>query len=117
MLDDLVTQLRSMLEDDNKQTRLVTCRVLTKIFCEVGQSCDQDFLHNMYPDFLKRLDDSCDDIRVAMCKTFVAYFDCFKDGYEVGLYRAHLEAIYQGLLVHLDDPEKRIQDAVYGKLS
>ena len=69
----------------------------------------------MYPDLLKRMDDSSDDIRVAVAITFQTYFDCFESDYNVSLYRAHLEAIYKGLLVHLDDPEHRVQEAVMGK--
>ena len=49
-----------------------------------------------------------------MAKTFLTYFDCFKDGYDACLYKAHLEALYTGLLVHLDDPDRNIQEAVLG---
>ena len=114
VMEDLLTQLRSCLEDDNVSTRLVTCRAIMHIFNTVGPALDRDRLHNMYPDLLKRLDDASDDVRVATCKTFVTYFDCFGEDYEASLYRAHLEAIYKGLLVHLDDPDSRIQEAVLG---
>jgi dynein assembly factor 5 len=70
----------------------------------------------MYPELLKRLDDSNDEIRVAVSKTFMAYFQCFDEGFDVGLYSAHLEAIYKGLLVHLDDPDAKIQHAILGKI-
>ena len=113
--EDLLTQLRSVIEDDNKQTRLIACRVMTKVFNLAGNSLDHDRLHNMYPDLLKRMDDSSDDVRVAVAATFQSYFACFQNDYNVGLYKAHLEAIYRGLLVHLDDPEPRIQEAVLGK--
>ena len=76
--DELLTRMRSTMEDDNKSTRLVTVRVLGHLFVLLGQSLNQDQLHNMYPDLLKRMDDSCDDIRVAMCVTFVAYFASFQ---------------------------------------
>ena len=46
---------------------------------------------------------------------FQAYFGCFMNGYDVNLYRAHLEALYRGLLVHMDDPDTPIQEAVLGK--
>ena len=108
-------QLRSTLEDDKSNTRLLSCRILTHLFTALSTHLDQHELHNMYPDPLKRLDDSNDDIRRAICKTFVAYFDCFESGYDVSLYHAHLEALYKGLLVHLDDPDESIQDAVLGK--
>ena len=38
----------------------------------------------------------------------------FQENYNVSLYSAHLEALYKGLLIHLDDPETRIQEAVLG---
>jgi dynein assembly factor 5 len=63
------------------------------------------------------MDDSSDDIRRATCATLIVYFDCFESGYNVALYRAHLEAMYKGLLVHLDDPEASIQEAVLGGLA
>ena len=34
----------------------------------------------------------------------------------MSLYSAHLEALYKGLLIHLDDPEARIQEAVLGAI-
>ena len=70
----------------------------------------------MYPDFLKRLDDNSDEVRVAAARAFQAHFGCFDD-FQVSLYRAHLESIYQGLLVHLDDQEATIQQAILGMLS
>ena len=113
-MEELLTQLRSTLEDDSKDTRLISCRVLLHLFSTVGRDLDQDRLHNLYPDLLKRLDDSSDDIRIAMAQTFSAYIECFRDNYDVILYRAHIEAIYNGLLVHLDDPDRPIQQAVAG---
>ena len=114
VMEELMTQLRSTLEDDNMSTRLVTCRVMTRILSTVGTSLDDHRLHNMYPDLLKRLDDSNDDVRIAITDTWIAYLACFQDDYQVALYRAHLEAMYKGLLIHLDDPDPRIQDAMLG---
>lgn len=104
------------MEDDNKNTRLVACRVMTRTFDLAGSSVNQDRLHNMYLDLLKRLDDSNDEIRITVSRTFLAYLDCFQQAYDVQLYRAHLEAMYKGLLVHLDDPDERIQEAILGKI-
>jgi dynein assembly factor 5, axonemal len=114
VMEDLLTQLRSTLEDDSKDTRLIACRIMLHLFTTVGRDLDQDRLHNIYPDLLKRLDDSSDDIRIAAARAFSAYMDCFRDNYDVILYRAHIEAIYSGLLVHLDDPDGSIQQAISG---
>ena len=116
LAEELVVQLRSCLEDDNKGTRLVTCHVLSQIFRVVGDDLEKDtHLYNMYPDLLKRLDDAGDDVRIAAAETFSAYFGCLRPQYDVGLYRAHLEEIYKGLLIHLDDPNETIQLAILGK--
>ncbi|KAL3876674.1 hypothetical protein ACJMK2_034478 [Sinanodonta woodiana] len=117
VVDELLTQMISLLDDSNKTTRLVTCRVLTRIFDLMGTSIDQDRLHTIYLDLLKRLDDSNDEIRVTVAKTFLAYIDCFTKPYDAGLYRAHLETLYRGLLIHLDDPEPKIQEAILGVLT
>lgn len=114
-MEELLTQLRSTLEDDDRDSRLLSCRILLHMFTTVGRQLDQDRLHNVYPDLLKRLDDSVDDIRIAAAQAFTAYMDCFRDNYDVILYQAHIEAIYSGLLIHLDDSNSSIQQAVYGK--
>ena len=78
MSEELLTRMRSTIDDDNRSTRLVSVRVLGHIFRLLARSLDQDTLHNMCPALLKRLDDSSDDIRVAMCTTFVAFIDSFQ---------------------------------------
>ncbi|XP_070579266.1 dynein axonemal assembly factor 5-like [Ptychodera flava] len=116
ILDDLTTQLVSLLDDDTKTTRLVTCRVLQKLLVICRDSFDPERLHKIYMELLKRLDDSSDEIRIAVAKTFGAFFDCFKEDYDSSFYRAHLEEMYKGLLVHLDDPDPAIQDAMLAVL-
>jgi len=75
-----------------------------------------DKLHSLYCDLLKRLDDSSDEVRIALTKTLEAYTDAFPDNYDRDLYRAHIEAVYKGLLIHLDDPSSEIQEAVLSVL-
>ena len=115
VVEDLITHLKTSVDSDTKSTRLISCRVMTRLFELIGCSLDQDNLYNFYPELLKRLDDSCDEIRIVVTRTFLAYLDCFEGSYKVDQYRLHLEAIYKGLLVHLDDPEPKIQTAVLGK--
>ncbi|XP_045213202.2 dynein axonemal assembly factor 5-like [Mercenaria mercenaria] len=116
VLDNVITQMLACMDDDNKGTRLVACRVMTRTFDLAGANINQDRLHNMYLELLKRLDDSSDEIRLTVAKTFLAYLDSFEQAYDVQLYRAHLEAMYKGLLVHLDDPDEKIQEAILGVL-
>lgn len=52
-MEATLTQLLTLIEDDNKTTRLVSCRVLTRLFDLMGTVLGQDRLHNMYPELLK----------------------------------------------------------------
>ena len=112
--EDMLTELQSTLEDDVSDTRLLSCRLLGQLLSRVGRHVDRDRLHQLYPCLLKRLDDSTDDVRVAASHTFSAYMHCFHDDYDVVMYRAHIDAIYQGLLVHLDDQDSVIQQSILG---
>ncbi len=114
-MDELLPHLNTLLEEDVASTRLITCRIIQKILAICGSTFHPDRLHAMYMELLKRLDDSNDEIRVAVSKTFMTYFECFPKDYHVSLYRAHLETLYRGLLVHLDDPDQKIQQAVLGR--
>ena len=118
IMDEVQVQLVTLLEDDSRSTRLITTRILQKVMALCGPSCfHPDRLHALYMELLKRLDDSSDEIRVAVAKTFVTFFSCFPEEYDRRLYKAHLETLYTGLLVHLDDPDQTIQEAVLGKYS
>ena len=82
----------SCLDDDIRSTRLTTCKVLRQLlalkstdFNGNSQTSHQssqllctiyvvDRLHSIYSDLLKRLDDSSDEIRLAITKTLQEYF-------------------------------------------
>jgi dynein assembly factor 5 len=113
---DVITQIISCLDDYNQSTRLISCKVLRLIFTLLKGRLDVDNLHQMYPDLLKRMDDNSDDVRIATIRTMIAYFSCFPEEYDRVLYKAHMEAIYKGMLIHLDDPSAEIQSAMLGVL-
>ncbi|XP_033749456.1 dynein assembly factor 5, axonemal-like [Pecten maximus] len=117
VVEDLLTQMITAMDDSNKSTRLIACRVMTRLFELSGPSLELDRLHNMYPELLKRLDDSDDEIRITVAKTWLGYLGSFDGRYDAAMYKAHVEAIYKGLLVHLDDPDARIQKAILEVLS
>jgi len=116
LIDELLTQLQSTLDDDALDTRLLTCRIISQLLTHVGREVDQDRLHRFYPELLKRLDDSSNDVRLAAAHMFSVYMQCFHEDFNVVLYRAHIDAIYQGLLIHLDDHDSDIQLALLGEL-
>lgn len=116
VMKDLLTQLTTCLEDHNQTTRLVSCKALQRLLLSCKDSFTADMLHQVYPELLKRMDDSSDEIRIVVTRTFLAYFKAFPSGYDSDLYKLHLQAMFKGLLVHLDDPLASIQEAVLNVL-
>lgn len=55
-----------------------------------------------------------DEIRVSAGKTFVAYFSSLEGAYDAQLFRSHLEVLYSGLLVHMDDSDPAVQQLILG---
>ena len=118
VIDELLPQLMATLQDDSKNTRILTCRLLIRLLEKLSniEPPNYDLLHSIYPNLLTRLDDSEDDVRLMATNVFLAYFDALNpQRYDAHLYQAHLEAMYRGLVIHLDDQEAKIQKAVQGK--
>ncbi|CAN0214737.1 unnamed protein product [Lampetra fluviatilis] len=110
---ELLPQAVAVLDEDSKTSRLLACRALRIVLQLLSEKgCDADALNKIYPEVLKRLDDASDEVRIAAARCFSAWFGCVGGDYDRGLYRAHLEFLYRGLLVHLDDPDAGIQAAV-----
>jgi dynein assembly factor 5 len=105
------------LDDDDRLTRMNCCYVLQALFSndDAIRTIDNNRLHKSYPDLLKRLDDVSDDIRLAICSTLKAYIQAFHGDFNIELYRSHLEDIAKILLIHMDDQNSQIQNAVFGK--
>ncbi|XP_029432583.1 dynein assembly factor 5, axonemal [Rhinatrema bivittatum] len=108
----LMPQVISTLDEDSKMTRLMACRIINVILQICGNQFDPDKLNKIYPELLKRLDDASAEVRIAAAKTLITWFRCITDDYERTMYKSHVEFLYQGLLVHLDDPDNSIQIAV-----
>ena len=73
----------------------------------IPQECfGPDELHKVYVELLKRLDDSSDELRVAVTATLKTFFSLLPEDYNRELYKAHLQFLYRGLLIHLDDPNQ-----------
>ncbi|MEE6498266.1 hypothetical protein FKM82_003023 [Ascaphus truei] len=114
--DVLMPQVITALEEDSKMTRLMSCRIIKTLLSICQSQLDPDKLNKIYPELLKRLDDASDEVRVAAAKTLNLWFKCISDEYERGTFKSHLEFLYQGLLVHLDDPDIHIQTTILGKI-
>ncbi|CAF1284107.1 unnamed protein product [Adineta steineri] len=114
-MNEIFQSVLGMLDDDDRLTRMNCCYVLQALFSndDAIRTIDNDRLHKAYPDLLKRLDDVSDDIRLLVCSTVNAYIQAFHGDFTIELYRAHVEDIAKILLIHMDDQNTQIQNAVF----
>ena len=54
----------------------MSCYCLQVLFNRLKNYFSEQAVHEIYPKLLKRLDDSSDQVRVAMCQTLQAFFQC-----------------------------------------
>lgn len=64
---------------------------------------------------LKRLDDSSEEVRGVALRALGLWLASLGKDYNSQLYSQHLEVLFQQLLLHLDDPDSRVQDTVLGE--
>ncbi|XP_061892704.1 dynein axonemal assembly factor 5-like [Entelurus aequoreus] len=110
--DKLCPQVLSALDEDSQMGRLLACRSLSSMLRLVGSSLHQDVLNNIYPEVLKRLDDSSEDVRREALKALSLWLSNLDKNYGAELCTSHLQFLFQQLLVHLDDPDSSVQDQV-----
>nr|XP_033819652.1 dynein assembly factor 5, axonemal [Geotrypetes seraphini] len=112
VLEILMPQVIIALDEDSKISRLMACRIINVILQICGNQFDPDKLNKIYPELLKRLDDASEEVRIATARTLISWFRCITDDYDYMTYKCHIEFLYQGLLIHLDDADSGIQIAV-----
>ncbi|XP_051790072.1 dynein axonemal assembly factor 5-like [Erpetoichthys calabaricus] len=113
---DLMAQVVAALDEDSKMTRQMACQIIGSILLLCTDQLDAETLNTVYPELLKRLDDASDDVRGAAAQALTTWFQRVPPDYDRTTYRGHLEFLYRGLLVHLDDPDSNIQMAILGVL-
>ncbi|XP_018423410.1 PREDICTED: dynein assembly factor 5, axonemal [Nanorana parkeri] len=110
--DILMPTLLTTLEEDSKTSRLMSCRIIKALLGACEHHLDPDRLNKIYLEVLKRLDDASDEVRITAAKTLSVWFKCIDDRYDRTTYKAHLEFLYRGLLVYLDDSDANLQSTV-----
>eukprot|EP00927_Polykrikos_kofoidii_P048306 TRINITY_DN42531_c0_g1_i1.p1 TRINITY_DN42531_c0_g1~~TRINITY_DN42531_c0_g1_i1.p1 ORF type:complete len:980 (-),score=178.02 TRINITY_DN42531_c0_g1_i1:255-2915(-) len=107
---DLLPVLKSCLDDSfSPDNRLIACLVLSAMLTDLQAEISADQLREVYPELLKRLDDSNDKIRTAVCDALSVFFKCLPPAWSRSLF----EYILRNLFVHLDDPNPEIQRGIY----
>lgn len=63
---------------------------------------------NIYPELLKRLDDSENEVRIVACRTFSIFISAMPDALDTST----IQHMATNLLLHMDDADGNVQDAV-----
>ncbi|XP_051572225.1 dynein axonemal assembly factor 5-like [Myxocyprinus asiaticus] len=108
----LSSQLICALEEDSRLARLLACRSLNSLLKLTAQQLNSDSLNKIYPELLKRVDDSSEEVRVEALKSLSTWFSSLGKNYDTQSCRSHLEFLFQQLLLYMDDPESKVQDSV-----
>ncbi|XP_022051018.2 dynein axonemal assembly factor 5 isoform X2 [Acanthochromis polyacanthus] len=110
--EKLRPQLLSALDEDSQMSRLFACRSLSAILRLIGTSLHQEALNKIYPELLKRLDDSSEEVRGEALQALDLWLSSLTKDYDLELCSPHLQLFFQQLLLHLDDPDGSVQDRV-----
>lgn len=142
--EKLVPLVLSALEEDAQTSRLFACRSLSIVLELTGSSLHPDALNKIYPrnlhrrlltlltrssrssesfsfspfvtaDLLKRLDDSSEEVRSVALRALGLWLSGLTEEYNPEWCAAHLQLLFQQLLLHLDDPDSSVQEQVLGE--
>ncbi|XP_028267789.1 dynein assembly factor 5, axonemal [Parambassis ranga] len=110
--EKLCPRVLSALEEDSQLSRLLACRSLSAILRLIGASLHHEALNKIYPELLKCLDASSEEVRDVALQALGLWFSSLTDNYNPELCAPHLQLLFQQLLLHLDDPDSSVQDQV-----
>lgn len=101
--------MKNCLDDDFSSDIRFAAIILVKLMINfTGPAMQYDDFKEVYPELLKRLDDSQDGIRLEAAKAFEEFFEVLSPSWANNLFEYMIENIY----IHLDDSEEVIQQAI-----
>jgi dynein assembly factor 5 len=115
---ELFPVLHTNIDDDELQLRMAIVKIFESVFALTTEHLDYTELTDLHRDFLKRMDDSNDTMRIEVCKMYKVFMEhCFPP-YEVyDVNNQHFGYMCKIFLVHLDDANPEVQRAVFSLLS
>lgn len=102
---NIMRVLKNCIEDDWASDIRFACVVFVRFLIEyLSPVFDDEDYKEIYPELLKRLDDSQDGIRVQTAKVFEVFFDNLPTPWSSSLY----EYTVKNVFIHLDDKNEEI---------
>jgi hypothetical protein len=111
----LLPVLCSACAEDEVVIRLYSAQVLRALFAITCTAIDDEMMVKLAQEFVKRLDDSDDDVRVEFVHVFRVFFARLVPPRSRGTWDScdvQFTYIIKNLVVHLDDPNTRIKAVV-----
>ena len=106
---ELHQSLKNCLDDDwVAELRWAGVILVRKMMEYVREEIDYEDFKEVYPELLKRLDDSQDGIRVETAKNFEVFFELMQDPWSGSLY----DYTVRNIFIHLDDSNPQVSDAI-----
>jgi dynein assembly factor 5 len=97
---DIMGVLKNCIDDDwANDLRFTSVVLIRKLIEYLHEVFDDEEYKEIYPELLKRLDDSQDGIRIATAETFQVFFRRLPDPWSTSLY----EYTVKNIFIHLDD--------------
>mgnify|MGYP005990183045 CR=1 FL=1 len=104
----LFPRLNSILSDDDETTRHIAVLVMAALLKVLPKHMDDEGVRVLYPELLKRLDDSSDKVRICACAALQAMPAACAPGAMRG---GPTEYTLDALLIHMDDTDTAMQQA------
>lgn len=104
--------LKSCLDDDwDFELRNISIKLVTRLLIsnKTDKFMNEEDIRTLYPLMLKRLDDSQDENRKSICKSFEIFFETEA----INLSGNVFEYICQSSIIHLDDNKEDIRKSVF----
>ncbi|CDW75974.1 heat repeat-containing protein 2 [Stylonychia lemnae] len=106
---DIMNVLKNCIDDDwANDLRFASVVLIKKMIEYMNEVFDEEDYKEIYPELLKRLDDSQDSIRIETANTFKVFFTYLPDPWSSSLY----EYTVKNIFIHLDDQNQEIQTAI-----
>ncbi|VEN39068.1 unnamed protein product, partial [Callosobruchus maculatus] len=118
IVDKLLPLLVSLTEDPSHRSRqaALQCSALLAERCRKANAWRVEDLTAVYPEFLKRLDDPIEKVRITALGNLPMILADVPEDFRKYNYKAHHEMIIDTLLTHFDDDDTITQDLVYDVL-
>lgn len=107
--DSLLPMMFQSLEEEYfVDTRLAACSGMYYLLLSAGDTLTYEQCRMIYPELLKRLDDSSNTVRVNVCQALNTFAQRMGPSLDDG----NVTYFINGMLIHMDDVDSAVQEAV-----